>query len=70
MAVLVGLVASKCGEDEYDSSYICIQHCSFKISDGSPSVLGTCIISSRPKIHTEAGDVYQQCWKCTADPLN
>jgi len=65
MAVLVGLVASDCGKDEYYSSDDCMEHCNFEISADDRYVIGTCVISSEYKIDK----VYQYCWKCTSDPL-
>lgn len=66
MAVLVGLVASNCGKDEYYQSDDCMEHCTFKISADDRYVFGTCVISSEYKV---ADNIYQYCWKCTSDTL-
>lgn len=71
MAVIVGLAASDCGKDEYYQSDICIEHCSFPISQDDRYVIGTCVISSKYKVkYGSSGNVWQNCWKCTSDVLH
>ncbi|KAL5245122.1 hypothetical protein ACI65C_012532 [Semiaphis heraclei] len=45
MAVLVGLVASNCGKDEYYQSDDCMEHCTFKISaDDRYVFVSSCVV--------------------------
>lgn len=71
MAVIVRLAASECGKDEYYQSNICMENCTFTISEEDRDFFGTCVISSKYKVkYGSSGFVYQYCWKCTSDVLH
>lgn len=65
MAVLVGLEASKCGVNDYDSWQLCLEKCFHMQLEGHNYVGGTCNRVSNIYKEKYGGTafVYGYCWK-------